>query len=614
MFGITDKSGFDNANVNNQYNRFFGGNINMFFKPFTTNPNVNLEAPKYKTLIVPSGRANASGLNPFGSGTYNESIVSGPSMPNNLDVYIAPGDVRTFGLKNPLNVVGWGYDIFGYPAPNFVTGWNISGAYGSAAPGNVFRNSGIHGNSLAASSWLAGPKDLRWDQHRGVWTSPQSVYAASITYVYVYNGSTLLGSGTSVTGSYFYTDIKYNAIINDGVANYISLTGISPISQRPESGVFKGKPLPSGSFCFIGHYPTVNGPRFGVSLPGWEIPDVEDCGETSSGDVSPADLPLDSEEAGEYQDVLTGEELLNAFGNGGMASRYGGTGFDSFPPETFLIGRNDNTLGRYKLIAGSGISVTYDSLANSTGYWTVSVASGIATVNAGVLNGVTEIQGLTTPLSIDQGGTGSSTKNFVDLTTSQTVSGVKSFSNPIRASYGTTVLPSYSFANSTNYGIFLQTGILSTGIAITTNSFVSQQFNTTGIMFRERVEIKPYLGTDGSLTVWAPEVLGQIDPSGNLILVNRNIFQAKNNSGNIVAKIGLSGEFTATKLALTGNINSGVIFTSYAPSVFDYNHLSFYQGNTQVYGVTSGGYTVSRNTTFTTPVLCLEKESKLNLI
>jgi hypothetical protein len=44
---------------------------------------------------------------------------------------------------------------------------------------------------------------------------------------------------------------------------------------------------------------------------------------------------------------------------------------------------------------------------------------------------ITSLSGLTTPLSIGQGGTGSATKNFVDLTTAQTVAGAKTFSNAV---------------------------------------------------------------------------------------------------------------------------------------------------------------------------------------
>jgi len=63
-------------------------------------------------------------------------------------------------------------------------------------------------------------------------------------------------------------------------------------------------------------------------------------------------------------------------------------------------------------------------------------------------------------LPIANGGTGSSTGVWVDLTTDQTAAGVKTwsdqanFSNVLRASNGTAAAPSYSFTNSTNMGMY----------------------------------------------------------------------------------------------------------------------------------------------------------------
>jgi hypothetical protein len=48
---------------------------------------------------------------------------------------------------------------------------------------------------------------------------------------------------------------------------------------------------------------------------------------------------------------------------------------------------------------------------------------------SGANSDITSLSGLSTPLSTAQGGTGSASKNFVDLTTAQTVGGVKAFSS-----------------------------------------------------------------------------------------------------------------------------------------------------------------------------------------
>ncbi len=51
----------------------------------------------------------------------------------------------------------------------------------------------------------------------------------------------------------------------------------------------------------------------------------------------------------------------------------------------------------------------------------------IGAASSGSNSDITSLNGLTTPLSIAQGGTGSQTQNFIDLTSNQTVGGVKQF-------------------------------------------------------------------------------------------------------------------------------------------------------------------------------------------
>ena len=60
-----------------------------------------------------------------------------------------------------------------------------------------------------------------------------------------------------------------------------------------------------------------------------------------------------------------------------------------------------------------------------TGLVTAGGFSTAGSISAGSLTG------LSTPLSVAQGGTGSATQNFVDLSTTQTVAGIKTFSSPI---------------------------------------------------------------------------------------------------------------------------------------------------------------------------------------
>jgi hypothetical protein len=92
----------------------------------------------------------------------------------------------------------------------------------------------------------------------------------------------------------------------------------------------------------------------------------------------------------------------------------------------------------------AGISITGNA-ANVTGV--VAIANGgtgdttvagarlnLGAAQSGANSDITSLSGLTTPLSVAQGGTGSGTKNFVDLSTDQTIGGSKTFSNQIVSS------------------------------------------------------------------------------------------------------------------------------------------------------------------------------------
>jgi len=79
-------------------------------------------------------------------------------------------------------------------------------------------------------------------------------------------------------------------------------------------------------------------------------------------------------------------------------------------------------------IAGNAANVTGTvAVANGgTGAGTPSGArTNLGAASSGNNSDITSLSGLTTPLSLSQGGTGSNTKNFVDLSTNQTVGGNK---------------------------------------------------------------------------------------------------------------------------------------------------------------------------------------------
>lgn len=93
-----------------------------------------------------------------------EYVVRDGSYPIDLSVrlpydnYSQDGWYRSVGLKAPLILVGWGYDLDGYPVPN----------KNPNSPTAYFEDDWLR----KPQDWKAGPIDLRWDDDRGVWTSP----------------------------------------------------------------------------------------------------------------------------------------------------------------------------------------------------------------------------------------------------------------------------------------------------------------------------------------------------------------------------------------------------------------------------------------------------------
>ncbi len=87
---------------------------------------------------------------------------------------------RFFGLRGPIMVHGWGYDLDGYPVPNksgelkTVDGKVMTVTQTVKSDGTLtepYRTKEFYkGWAQQPGTWPVGPIDLRWDQDAGVWT------------------------------------------------------------------------------------------------------------------------------------------------------------------------------------------------------------------------------------------------------------------------------------------------------------------------------------------------------------------------------------------------------------------------------------------------------------
>lgn len=568
-FSFTNRDGFKSNLERIPYEKAYGADLSHFFKPYTTNILKASGTPAYESSVIdifgrslrPTGQwwATPSGLNPFGPNTQYEGIIHGTGLGSNMEIDINPDNVRTFGFKTPMTMVGWGFDQFGYPAPNYVSGYATSGLLQAAAPSSGFLGSGnlpvFHGKSVPTNNYLAGPIDLRFDIHKKVWTTPQSVFSAKITMAYFVSGGGILASGTAMPSSYFAGYMKYDARITDGYANQMLLTGITLSGPQPTNTSYQVKPLQSGTTVLIVHEP---GPAYG--LLSWHNPATTDCNNT------PESFTSQSESGGigsieGSNEVLTGDALFTALGQDPLPVMYGGCGISGISQGEILIGREvlgTGYFGQYLLTAGTGIGITVD-LSYPTGLVTFSLGTGISISTNGVNSDITELAGLTTPLTIAQGGTGQSVKSFVDLTTAQSVGGVKCFYSGIRVGTGTTISPKYSFCDYPTYGWSLNSGIAGFTLDTSHSGTVKISTSPTGTWFHDNLYVfnNNSISIDCPLKIRAPSTWGYVDTSGNFILNSTNLTEWYNSSGVLISYISDTGRFYLNKTTFVSQATSG---------------------------------------------------------
>ncbi len=309
-----------------KYSVSYATNQNAVFKAFTTDhAQVTGWVPHYELAVT--GRQlgiTSTELNPFGANTAGDGNVHGANL-NGFDDPLTCYDdrwvTRSVGIKTPMTHIGYGYDIFGYPSPNYSVAWDMGGALSTGTPESLYAPFELEGESSAVgsdsdpSTWKAGPLDLRWDQHRKVWTCNYGVYAAVVHKAY--SGTTAV---TDFNIPLWGEHIRYDARIYDGLNSGILVTGITNSIFRPAYNTYKVYPTATGQPCLISHVPGTHGPRFGILS--WEKPATTGCSSSSyslgteylsytSLDSSPLETTRGGTAIGtapDYGDILVGSD------------------------------------------------------------------------------------------------------------------------------------------------------------------------------------------------------------------------------------------------------------------------------------------------------------------
>jgi hypothetical protein len=157
--GLTVPSGKNSLKLS------YGEKISNNFSPYDIN---------YKNYCVAQGDTPAS----FTTVTGYKNTEAAPA--NNM---------RFFGLRGPLMVHGWGYDLEGYPVPNSSGEYllDTSGGVRRDKAGNILyknqtenadgswtkpykEHTFYKGWGQLPGTWPVGPIDLRWDENARVWT------------------------------------------------------------------------------------------------------------------------------------------------------------------------------------------------------------------------------------------------------------------------------------------------------------------------------------------------------------------------------------------------------------------------------------------------------------
>jgi len=148
--------------------------------------NIKIHSLYLNPLTNPSGIPHHSGSH---AGHNFDFVGRGTGYPESgMNMHFYPEtdpnkyfkDYRFLGMRGPLVLHSWGYDVDGKPIPNYIDSEDKakSGIFLSENTGNPTKPSGLTEYFMddwlqKPATWPVGPVDLRFDRERGVWVSPQ---------------------------------------------------------------------------------------------------------------------------------------------------------------------------------------------------------------------------------------------------------------------------------------------------------------------------------------------------------------------------------------------------------------------------------------------------------
>ena len=120
-------------------------------------------------------------LNPYKGKNYNTNVPVNDTPSSDYEGQFQSKKVRSIGTACPIVFVGWGYDLYGRPVPSeykYTSEMNVNSSHEQYA---AIRFSGgascPNGGTVPRAAYKAGPLDIRWDPHGGLWKTDHTFYA-----------------------------------------------------------------------------------------------------------------------------------------------------------------------------------------------------------------------------------------------------------------------------------------------------------------------------------------------------------------------------------------------------------------------------------------------------